>query len=238
MKFFNGSMTLKICEAHDLKPTDCSTRHQIAKGALLIDPYISVDVDDNEVARTTTKTKTLTPVWNENFVTEVHNGRTIGLTVFHDAAIPPDDFVANCSIPFEEIKEKTNDLWVCLKHIVFFCGFRDEECLELYANRSQNVGIENIRIFKMDARIAADESLLYILLECAIYINPVCCSELKIHLYFCFLINFRSTWNQMDKYTLYWNFRVQHLKVIHIISLAYIVHSARNLNFRSNFEYI
>lgn len=119
MKFFNGSMTLKICEAHDLKPTDCSTRHQIAKGALLIDPYISVDVDDNEVARTTTKTKTLTPVWNENFVTEVHNGRTIGLTVFHDAAIPPDDFVANCSIPFEEIKEKTNDLWVCLKHIVF-----------------------------------------------------------------------------------------------------------------------
>lgn len=120
MKFFNGSMTLKICEAHDLKPTDCSTRHQIAKGALLIDPYISVDVDDNEVARTTTKTKTLTPVWNENFVTEVHNGRTIGLTVFHDAAIPPDDFVANCSIPFEEIKEKTNDLWVCLKHIVFF----------------------------------------------------------------------------------------------------------------------
>ncbi|XP_062621561.1 calcium-independent protein kinase C-like isoform X2 [Saccostrea cucullata] len=115
MKFFNGTMSLKICEAHDLKPTDCSTRHQIAKGAQLIDPYISVDVDDNEVARTTTKTKTLTPVWNENFVTEVHNGRTIGLTVFHDAAIPPDDFVANCSIPFEEIKEKSNDLWVDLE---------------------------------------------------------------------------------------------------------------------------
>uniref|UniRef100_K1Q2T6 Calcium-independent protein kinase C n=1 Tax=Magallana gigas TaxID=29159 RepID=K1Q2T6_MAGGI len=142
MKFFNGSMTLKICEAHDLKPTDCSTRHQIAKGALLIDPYISVDVDDNEVARTTTKTKTLTPVWNENFVTEVHNGRTIGLTVFHDAAIPPDDFVANCSIPFEEIKEKTNDLWVDLEpngqiHIV----------LELQGSTSEGVfGIKAINV--------------------------------------------------------------------------------------------
>lgn len=134
-------MTLKICEAHDLKPTDCSTRHQIAKGALLIDPYISVDVDDNEVARTTTKTKTLTPVWNENFVTEVHNGRTIGLTVFHDAAIPPDDFVANCSIPFEEIKEKTNDLWVDLEpngqiHIV----------LELQGSTSEEPPKE--RVFK------------------------------------------------------------------------------------------
>lgn len=128
MKFFNGSMALKICEAHDLKPTDCSTRHQIAKGAQLIDPYISVDVDDNEVARTTTKTKTLTPVWNENFTTEVHNGRTLGLTVFHDAAIPPDDFVANCSIPFEEIKEKANDLWVCYTHIFISCDLRGEKC--------------------------------------------------------------------------------------------------------------
>ncbi|XP_048732224.1 calcium-independent protein kinase C-like isoform X2 [Ostrea edulis] len=141
MKFFNGSMALKICEAHDLKPTDCSTRHQIAKGAQLIDPYISVDVDDNEVARTTTKTKTLTPVWNENFTTEVHNGRTLGLTVFHDAAIPPDDFVANCSIPFEEIKEKANDLWVDLEpngqiHIV----------LELQGSSSEEPPKE--RVFK------------------------------------------------------------------------------------------
>ena len=43
----------------------------------------------------------------------------------------------------------------------------------------------------------------------------------------------------MEKYTLYWNFRVQHLKVIlNFISLAYIAHSTCNLNFGSTFEYV
>ena len=56
---------------------------------------------------------------------------------------------------------------------------------------------------------------------------------------FLFLVNLRSIWNQMEKYTLYWNFRVQHLKVIlNFISLAYIAHSTCNLNFRSTFEYV
>lgn len=40
---------------------------------------------------------------------------SLGITVFHDAAIPPDDFVANCTIPFEDLmlrdKEAT-DFWV------------------------------------------------------------------------------------------------------------------------------
>jgi novel protein kinase C epsilon type len=37
------------------------------------------------------------------------------LTVFHDAAIPPDDFVANCNIPFEELVHRDRDsadFWV------------------------------------------------------------------------------------------------------------------------------
>ena len=56
---------------------------------------------------------------------------------------------------------------------------------------------------------------------------------------FLFFVNLRSIWNQMEKYTLYWNFRVQHLKVIlNFISLAYIAHSTCNLNFRSTFEYV
>jgi hypothetical protein len=61
MASFNGSMKLKICEAVDLKPTDCATRLQmgVAKAVQLIDPYISIDIDDIHFARTSTKPKTL-----------------------------------------------------------------------------------------------------------------------------------------------------------------------------------
>lgn len=40
---------------------------------------------------------------------------SLGLTVFHDAAIPPDDFVANCNIPFEDLVNRDKeaaDFWV------------------------------------------------------------------------------------------------------------------------------
>lgn len=36
--------------------------------------------------------------------------------MFHDAAIPPDDFVANCTIPFEDLMHRdkdATDFWVC-----------------------------------------------------------------------------------------------------------------------------
>ncbi|KAI0233805.1 Calcium-independent protein kinase C [Lamellibrachia satsuma] len=118
MVFFNGTIKLKICEAVDLRPTDFATRHQVGsqKNVQVIDPYISVDVDDVPVARTTTKQKSVKPTWNEDFTTEVHNGQTIGLTVFHDAAIPPDEFVANCTIAFDDLSGKlSSDIWVDLE---------------------------------------------------------------------------------------------------------------------------
>lgn len=40
---------------------------------------------------------------------------SLGITVFHDAAIPPDDFVANCTIPFEDLMHRdkdASDFWV------------------------------------------------------------------------------------------------------------------------------
>jgi novel protein kinase C epsilon type len=113
---FTGSLKVKVCEALDLRPTDFQTRHSIslAKGDQhLIDPYVAVDVDENHVDRTTAKPKTNKPVWNETFKYEVSNGQALGLTVFHSAAIPPDDFVANCSIPFEElVSAEHSDIWV------------------------------------------------------------------------------------------------------------------------------
>lgn len=117
MVFFNGTMKVTVSGAEDLRPTDFATRHQmgiIAKTQqTTIDPYCAIDVDEIPVARTLTKPKTFRPVWNEDFVTEVHSGQNIGLTIFHDAAIPPDEFVANCSIAFEDIADKhLSDIWV------------------------------------------------------------------------------------------------------------------------------
>lgn len=117
MVFFNGSMKLTVVEAEDLRPTDFATRHQVGIIAktqqTMIDPFCAIDVDEIPVARTLTKPKTFKPVWNEDFSTEVHSGQNIGLTIFHDAAIPPDEFVANCNIAFEDIADKQlSDIWV------------------------------------------------------------------------------------------------------------------------------
>lgn len=118
MVFFNGSMKLKICEAVDLRPTDYSARFSMGATKkdveAALDPYIAFDVDELHVARTTTKVKTSKPIWNEDFTAEIHNGQNFGLTVFHDAAIPPDEFVANCSIPFQDMKNQA-DIWIDLE---------------------------------------------------------------------------------------------------------------------------
>ncbi|XP_014669885.1 PREDICTED: calcium-independent protein kinase C-like isoform X2 [Priapulus caudatus] len=121
MVVFNGVLKLKVIAAEDLKPTDFSTRHQIAglsKDKLsTIDPYISVDIDEIHVARTTSRPKTFSPVWNEDFSTDVQNGQNLGLTVFHDAVMPPDDFVANATISFDDISQKpaAADIWIDLE---------------------------------------------------------------------------------------------------------------------------
>jgi novel protein kinase C epsilon type len=113
MVFFNGNLKVKVCEAVDLRPTDFATRHSVGggKNLQLLDPYIALDIDDVHFARTTTKGKTFKPIWNEDFNTVVRNGQSVGITVFHDSSIPPDDFVANCSLRFEDLKTNA-DIWV------------------------------------------------------------------------------------------------------------------------------
>ncbi|KAG8177378.1 hypothetical protein JTE90_015932 [Oedothorax gibbosus] len=122
---FSGTIKLKVCEAVDLRPTEFATRHAPVVGKsqpMLIDPYVAVDVDEIHVDRSTTRQKTFRPVWNESFTTEVHSGQTLGLTVFHDATIPPDDFVANCNVSFEELLHSAkesgkceSDVWIDLE---------------------------------------------------------------------------------------------------------------------------
>ncbi|XP_026134914.1 protein kinase C epsilon type-like [Carassius auratus] len=105
MVVFNGLLKIKVCEALDLKPTAWSLRHAVGPKTqtFLLDTYIALNVDDFRVGQTSTKQKTNSPAWHDEFVTEVHDGRRIELSVFHDAPIGYDDFVANCTIQFEEL---------------------------------------------------------------------------------------------------------------------------------------
>lgn len=121
---FTGAIRVKICEASGLRPTDFQTRHQFGKpDDQPIDPYVSIDIDDNHLDRSTTKPKTFDPIWNEYFVHDVVNASTLCFTVFHDAAIPPDDFVANCNISIEDLmsREKdAGDFWASILYILPF----------------------------------------------------------------------------------------------------------------------
>ncbi|KAI4888642.1 hypothetical protein NFI96_027070 [Prochilodus magdalenae] len=105
MVVFNGVLKIKICEALDLKPTAWALRHAVGPKTqgFLLDTYIALNVDDSRVGQTCTKQKTNSPAWHDEFVTEVRGGKKIELSVFHDAPIGYDDFVANCTIQFEEL---------------------------------------------------------------------------------------------------------------------------------------
>ncbi len=101
---FNGRLKITVIEAKELKATPFMTRH--TQGGIL-EPYVAIDVDEVACERTSTKAKTNEPKWNETFTTELlRNADEVGFTVFHDATIPPDDFVANCKISLSELIEK------------------------------------------------------------------------------------------------------------------------------------
>ncbi|KAL6433766.1 hypothetical protein ACFW04_005782 [Cataglyphis niger] len=113
---FTGTIKIEICEAMGLRATD--KQRKFWQDEPILDPYVQLDVDENHLDRSTTKPKTFDPVWNECFTYEVQDAVMLGLTVFHDAALPPDYFVANCSIPFEELvnrNDKATDFWVDLE---------------------------------------------------------------------------------------------------------------------------
>ena len=108
---FTGSMKLTVLEATDLKPAILAQRRVGVKSS--IDPYLSVHVDEVLIAQTTSKAKTSTPIWNEEFESDIENGQTLGITVFHNSIIPPDPFVANSSVSLEEIiTSGSSDIWV------------------------------------------------------------------------------------------------------------------------------
>ncbi|EDS38639.1 protein kinase C [Culex quinquefasciatus] len=123
---FTGTLRLKICEACGLRPTDFQTRHTMTFGRLgdqqLIDPYVSIDVDQNFIDRSTTKQRTFDPVWNESFIHEVENANVLGMTIFHEGPIT-DVFVANMTIPFDDLVTRNEndqqDFW-CMGPLISY----------------------------------------------------------------------------------------------------------------------
>lgn len=119
---FNGRLKVTICAAAELQQTNFMTRLNFDSKDKKpdLDPYVAVDVDEVFIQRTTTKQKTRDPEWLETFETDLlRSAEELGFTVFHDATVPPDDFIANCKIPLSDLIEKESqplhDIWVNLE---------------------------------------------------------------------------------------------------------------------------
>ncbi|VDM54733.1 unnamed protein product [Angiostrongylus costaricensis] len=124
---FTGTLRVRVLEARGLRPTEWSRRFSQNETVTAfrcgleaaLDAYVNVDWDEYHVGKTQVRPKTNEPRWNEEFsANDVHSGRAIGFTVFHNCVMPPDDFVANTRITFDDLKiGSTNDIWV--SHRVF-----------------------------------------------------------------------------------------------------------------------
>ncbi|KAK6758752.1 hypothetical protein RB195_016148 [Necator americanus] len=119
LMLFTGTLRVRVLEARGLRPTEWSRRfNQNEKNeTAAIDAYVNVDWDEYHVGKTLVRPKTTEPRWNEEFIAnDVHSGRAIGFTIFHNCVMPPDDFVANTRIPFDDLKiGSCNDIWVDLE---------------------------------------------------------------------------------------------------------------------------
>lgn len=135
---FKGRLKLRIGEAVDLKPTTYSLRHSVVfnKAPPSLDPYIVIKVDDFKVGQTHTKQKTNTPTYNEDFSVDVNEGKRMELAVFHETPIGYDDFVANCSIQFEDLIETSNteesfEKWVSISNADGSLHLGTAQCYQL-----------------------------------------------------------------------------------------------------------
>ncbi|VDD80793.1 unnamed protein product [Mesocestoides corti] len=107
MEYFSGTIHIQVLEATELKATACATRHAVGPAAKLyelLDPYVTIEVDDLAIAKTSTKSKTNSPRWKENVKAEVTSAQRLTFTVYHDAAIPPDDFVAIAELLMRNVR--------------------------------------------------------------------------------------------------------------------------------------
>lgn len=117
------SLQVTVCAANELQSTNFMTRLNLDKDSSKkpdLDPYVAIDVDEVFVERTSTKRKTNDPDWHETFSTDLlRAAEEVGFTVFHDATVPPDDFIANCKLSLADLTDKEgqalHDIWLELE---------------------------------------------------------------------------------------------------------------------------
>ena len=111
---FTGVMTLRVLEAMGLEEANVRSQVVTTFSVSSIDPYLQVNIDDENVAKTTKKFNTFSPVWEEDFsIGNLNNAKTLSFTVFHSSKVGEDSFVANSSVPLQAIIEEGQpDLWV------------------------------------------------------------------------------------------------------------------------------
>lgn len=126
---FNGRLKITVGGAKELQHTNFMTRLNLGTSETagkkdahspMLDPYVAIDVDEVSIERTSTKSKTKEPTWNETFTTDLlRNAGEVGFTVWHDSTMPPDDFIANCRVSLSDLIDKEDqplhDLWVDLE---------------------------------------------------------------------------------------------------------------------------
>ncbi|XP_070300998.1 protein kinase C epsilon type isoform X4 [Salvelinus sp. IW2-2015] len=120
MPVFSGVLKVRVCEAVDLKPTPWALRHAGGKNSssFLLDPYLTLNLDQTHLGQTCTKNRSNSPAWNQDFTAQMTDGRKLEMSVFHDAPIGYDDFVANCTIQLEDILQNGSthyQAWVDLE---------------------------------------------------------------------------------------------------------------------------
>ncbi|KAF1571091.1 UNVERIFIED_CONTAM: Protein kinase C eta type, partial [Eudyptes pachyrhynchus] len=88
--------------------TPWSLRHLLFhKGYQLLDTYVTISVDQVRVGQTGTKQKTNKPTKNEEFSATVTDGHQVEPSAFHDTPIGYDDFVASCTLHFQDLLRST-----------------------------------------------------------------------------------------------------------------------------------
>lgn len=104
---FTGLVSMTILEAQSLKSVILPGGVKLANKDF--DPYCVVDFDDIYFGRTSHKTNTYCPVWNELIEEPVEDASRMQIALFHASTIPPDPFIAHVQVPVAEIRLTKED---------------------------------------------------------------------------------------------------------------------------------
>ena len=141
---FNGMVSLTVLEAQNLKSITLPGGFQLANTAM--DPYCVIDFDDFFFGRSTAKTRTPCPVWNETFEEPVEDAVIMQLAVFHKSTIPPDPFIAHVQIDVSEMMKAVEDEFM-VSYFIRWNGGQRTNCLNMINMRQPCYDIHSNMIY-------------------------------------------------------------------------------------------